>query len=379
MYYAVMRVIFRMLRNRVSFDELIRYLYSETPPQDHNYLAYDYAHRIKKISRFNMNQTTKPLFSVIIPTCNRYKLLVSTLRAVVSQKDILGNKFEIIIVDNGSTDKTEETVTYFARLQKKTEIIYVKLKKNYGADFARNAGVLQSQGSLLAFTDDDCLTPKDWLSRFKQSLDSHPGVIGVGGWKEPYSVNGDLDIYHRFAFWTHKFFLPPLKSDSYSLRSGYTANFCCRKESFKKIGGFNLYFQHIGFYDFPVRAYRSGLSIMYEPRMVKHQALFSFKDYFHKSLIMGLDLYLLHLLHPNIWKNISFFSFLRRVGREINMVLSSPKDPLLFRKSPSDIIGFLFLAIVSSFGFWLGKYWLVAFGQFIFHIHNTGVNAQPLK
>lgn len=356
--WKIFNIIYRIQRDNVTYRELIESLYGETPPENHNFLHYDYAPHINKVTKYGCSTKTKLLFSVIIPTHNRHELLAGTLRAAVFQKNIPNNEFEIIIVDNGSMDKTEETVADFARLEEKTEIIYIKLKRNYGADFARNVGALQSQGSLLVFTDDDCLAPGDWLLRFKQILDSHPEVIGAGGWKEPYSVNGDLDLYHRFAFWTHKFFPSPLKNTSYSLRSGYTANFCCRQESFKKIGGFNIYFQHIGFYDFPVRVYRSGLSLIYEPRMVKHRASFSFKDYFRKSLIMGLDLYLLHLLHPNIWKNISFFSFLKRAGKEISTILSDPKDKLLFRKTLSDIIGFSFLAIISNFCFWFGKYWV---------------------
>ncbi len=380
-FFKALNIIYRIERDNISYRELIEFFYGETPPADHNFLRYNYAPCVKKISRFNENQTTKPLrqaqgkplFSVIIPTYNRRALLSDTLQAAISQKDISNNEFEIIIVDNGSKDGTEKAVESFTAQNGRTNIVYIKLKKNYGADFARNVGVLQSRGRLLAFTDDDCLVPENWLSWFKQVLDSHPEVAGAGGWKEPYSIKDDLDLYHRFAFWTHKFFPSPLKNDSYSLRSGYTANFCCRQESFKKIGGFNLYFQHIGFYDFPVRVYKSGLSLIYEPRMVKHRALFSFKNSFHKYLIMGWDLYLLHLLHPEIWRNISFFSSLKHAMHEIREILSSPKDPLIFRKSLSDIIGFSFLAVISSFCYWFGKYWIPF--KSAFHISNAGVNA----
>ncbi|MBI2446384.1 MAG: glycosyltransferase family 2 protein [Parcubacteria group bacterium] len=378
-FLKTLRVICHIEQDSVSYRELIEFLYKETPPYDHNFLNYNYAPHIGKISRFNANQATKPLrqaqgkplFSVIIPTHNRRELLAGTLQAAVSQKNIPSNTFEIIIVDNGSTDKTEEMIANFQK--NRIGIVYIKLKKNYGADFARNVGVLHSQGSLLAFTDDDCLVPPDWLSWFKRVLDKNPEVIGVGGWKEPYSGNGDLDFYHRFAFWTHKFFPSPSKNTSYSIRSGYTANFCCHKESFKKIGGFNFYFQHIGFYDFPVRVHKSGLSLIYEPRMVKHRASFSFKDYFRKSLIIGTDLYLLHLLYPNIWKNISFLYFMKRAGKEIRAILSNPKDQLLFRKSLSDIIGFSFLAIISNLCYWFGRYWIPFEGTF--HISNASVDA----
>jgi len=370
-FLKTLHVIYRIERDNISYRELIEFLYKETPPSDYNFLNYNYAPHIGKVIKYGSGAKTKPLFSVIIPTYNRQKLLAGTLQAAISQKDIPGSKFEIIIVDNGSIDKTEETVAGLTRLYKEIKIIYVKLKKNYGADFARNVGALQSQGSLLAFTDDDCLVPPDWLSWFKRTLDSHPEIIGVSGWKEPYSISGDLDFYHRFAFWTHRFFPSPLKNTSYSLRSGYTANFCCRKESFKKIGGFNFYFKRIGFYDFPVRAYKSGLSLIYEPRMVKHRASFLFKDYFHKSIIIGANLYLLHLLHPDIWKNISFLYFMKRAGKEIKTILSDPKDPLIFRKYFSDIIRFSFLAIISNFCYWFGKYW-VPFKS-AFHISNTGV------
>ena len=370
-FLKTLRVIYRIEQDNISYPELIEFLYGEIPPEDHNFLLYNYAPHIENVLIFGLNEKNPPLFSVIIPTYNRHKLLVKTLNSVISQNNIYRTEFELMIVDNGSKDETEKVVKNFANQNRKTNIIYVKLKKNYGADFARNVGALRSQGSLLAFTDDDCLVPPDWLSWFKRTLDGHPEVIGAGGWKEPYSISGDLDFYHRFAFWTHRFFLSPLKNTSYSLRSGYTANFCCRKESFKKIGGFNFYFKRIGFYDFPVRAYKSGLSLIYEPRMVKHRASFLFKDYFHKSIIIGANLYLLHLLHPDIWKNISFFYFMKRAGKEIKTILSDPKDRLIFRKYFSDIIRFSFLAIISNFCYWFGKYW-VPFKS-AFHISNTGV------
>ena len=86
---------------------------------------------------------------------------------------------------------------------------------------------------------------------------------------------------------------------------------------------------------------------------------------------MGADLYLLHLLHPNLWKNISFFYFLKRAKKEMGAILSDPKDPPIFRKSLSDMVGFSFLAIISNFCYWFGRY-RIPFKS-AFHISNTGV------
>lgn len=89
----------------------------------------------------------KPLISVVIPTYNRKFALLKAIDSVLKQTY---TKIEIIIVDNGSSDGTEEIVKKI----KDNRIKYFFMK-NLGANPARNLGIKKSQGNYIAFLDDD--------------------------------------------------------------------------------------------------------------------------------------------------------------------------------------------------------------------------------
>lgn len=356
-FFKILRILYRVQQDKISYRELIEFLHNETPPEDHNFLRYDYTPYIESVTKFGSVKRAAILFSIIIPTYNRCGLLLKTINAVAEQKGISLDECELIIVDNGSKDGTKEAVESFAKRQK-LRVVYIRLKGNHGADFARNVGVLHSRGRLLAFTDDDCIVPADWLFEFKRELDADSEISGVGGFKIPRSTREHLDIYHRFLMWGH-FLQPHIRTKDASIfnHCGLTANVCYRREVFEKLGGFNLYFKHIGFEEFKIRLRKSMASLLYEPRMVEHFAYFTFGSHVLKLFPQGRDRYLLHKLHPNVWPNPSFLYFLKRTVHTIRAVFTSRKQPPLFIKSLPDIIKFSFLSSVTNFFLWLGKYW----------------------
>lgn len=362
-FFKTSSVICRIERDNISYRELIEFLYQETPPENHNFLNYDYAPHINNIVRFGSGKNNPLLFSIIIPTYNRHELLLKTLNSVISQNNISPAEFEVIIVDNNSKDQTEKEVTNFNNLRDGPDIIYIRLKDNYEGDFARNIGVLYSRGPLIVFTDDDCIVPADWLIEFKRELDADPAIAGVGGFKVPRSTREHLDIYHRFVMWGH-FIKPHVRTKNVSLlnRCGsLNANVCYRKDIFKRSGGFNVYFQHIGAREFRIRLHKSKSLLLYEPRMVEHLADFSLITHIKKLLPQSLDRYLLYKLHPDIGLNPSFFYFLKRTIGDIKLIFTNKNRSLLFPKSALDKIQFSFVSIITNFFLWFGKYWMVAF------------------
>ena len=196
-FFKTLRLIRRIEQDDISYPELIEYLYGETPPENNDFLRYDYASHIAKIIRRERAPKNQPIFSVIIATYNRREPLLKNLKSVTGQNNISPAEFEVVIIDNGSKDETEEAVKDFTDQNGRANIVYIKLKRNYGADFARNIGVLNSQGRLLAFTDDDCIVPPDWLSEFKKELEADLEIAGVGGFKIPRSIKNKLDIIDR--------------------------------------------------------------------------------------------------------------------------------------------------------------------------------------
>jgi len=99
---------------------------------------------------------SKPKVSVILPTFNRAKYLDRAISSVLSQSFY---DFELIIVDDASTDNTEEIVELF----RDERIIYVKNPRNLGGAAARNVGIRIAKGEFIAFQDSDDLWHPDKL------------------------------------------------------------------------------------------------------------------------------------------------------------------------------------------------------------------------
>jgi glycosyltransferase involved in cell wall biosynthesis len=92
--------------------------------------------------------TAGPAVSIVLPTYNRAPLLGRSLRSVLAQSF---EEFEVIVVDDGSTDGTAEVVAGFVD----PRVRYFKLARNAGAAAARNAGIGLARGKFLAFQDSD--------------------------------------------------------------------------------------------------------------------------------------------------------------------------------------------------------------------------------
>ena len=103
-----------------------------------------------------------PFFSIIIPTFNRAHILKRAIDSIFSQSFI---EYEIVIVDDGSTDNTQEVITAI----KSDNLKYV-LQQNKGVCAARNAGVAISNGSYLIFLDSDDTLKEEALQSYYQSI-----------------------------------------------------------------------------------------------------------------------------------------------------------------------------------------------------------------
>ena len=175
-----------------------------------------------------------PLFSVIIPTYNRPQKLSKCLSAL-SEMDY--PNFEVVIVDDGSPINLDEIICIWA---KKLTINLVK-QENQGPSTARNSAVNHAKGKFLAFTDDDCIPAKDWLSQFAQQLEKTPDAL-MGG----ITINGlDRNIYASTSQMLVDYLYDYYNQGDNKNRqtSFFTSNnFAVSKEIFKHIGGFNQKF-----------------------------------------------------------------------------------------------------------------------------------------
>lgn len=113
-----------------------------------------------------------PMVSVVIPTYNRGDSILDTIESVL-QSDYPA--FEIIIVDQSKNSATKEAIQKYL-FNPQFRYIHTDIQ---GAGRARNTGIAQAQGSLVAITDDDCVVPKNWLSAIAQIFDKYPKVAVV--------------------------------------------------------------------------------------------------------------------------------------------------------------------------------------------------------
>ena len=117
-------------------------------------------------------------FSVVVCTYNRCELLRGLLLSLLDQS---ANKdaYEIIIVDNNSTDATSRVVVEMSK-QEKPVVKYVK-ETQQGLSFARNAGTFESNGEIIGYIDDDSVADGSWVENLCKVYDDFPRVACVGG------------------------------------------------------------------------------------------------------------------------------------------------------------------------------------------------------
>src|ERR1700755_751781 len=108
-----------------------------------------------------MDEALQPLVSIIISTRNRGRQLPGCLGAIARLRATF--PWELIIVDNGSSDNTADVIREFAR-ESGLNVRSV-MQPQVGLSNARNAGLKESKGNIIAFTDDDCYAQEDYLER----------------------------------------------------------------------------------------------------------------------------------------------------------------------------------------------------------------------
>ncbi len=121
-----------------------------------------------------------PFFSIVIPTYNRAQLILNTLASVEEQRF---RDFEIIVVDDGSTDNTEEVLN---RITDHKFRFFKRPNNERGA--ARNFGILQASGSYVTFCDSDDILYPDYLSNAYETINTNNSPVWL---HVAYEIKGD--------------------------------------------------------------------------------------------------------------------------------------------------------------------------------------------
>jgi glycosyltransferase involved in cell wall biosynthesis len=172
--------------------------------------------------------TEKPTVSVVVPTFNRAHLLPRAISSILAQTFA---NFELMIVDDGSTDNTAAIIQEFTD----PRIRFIPLGRNYGGSYARNQGIKAARAELIAFLDSD----DEWLpgklelqiARLQTSNDPRASVVYCQGYeyvenrqKLPSLAIHEGDVFnHLLQGW-----LPPT-----------TSLFMVKRSALLDIGGFD--------------------------------------------------------------------------------------------------------------------------------------------
>ena len=118
-----------------------------------------------------------PMFSVVVCTFNRAELLTLCLDTLVRQQ-LSPQHYEILVVDNNSSDHTREVVAGFAATHGHVRYVF---ELEQGLSAARNRGAKEAVGRYLAYLDDECKVPPDWLSQASRvAAETAARIFGEG-------------------------------------------------------------------------------------------------------------------------------------------------------------------------------------------------------
>jgi glycosyltransferase involved in cell wall biosynthesis len=209
-------------------------------------------------------------------TYNRGPLLADAIRSVLAQAGG-GPTFELIVLDNNSTDRTREIAEDFAAHDARVRYAF---EPRQGLSFARNTAVLHARAALIAFTDDDVRVEPDWVAAVVRSFSEHPEADMVGGrvlplWPTAPPAWLTRDHWAPLALADHGDRPIAITPDRPICLIG--ANLALRRSAFDALGGFAGAFQRVkdGIgsledHEFLLRLLRSGRTGLYDPRIVVH-------------------------------------------------------------------------------------------------------------
>ncbi len=219
-----------------------------------------------------MSATSVPLVSVIVPAHNASARIERLLSALAKQT--LTESYETIVVDDASTDATPQHVAAFPAVR------YVRTQHRAGSYAARNRGLEAARGSIVAFTDADCVPMANWLERGVDALG--PGIDLVAG-----RVKTDLPARPSTAALVDS--IRFLDQELYvTLGFGATANLLVRRSAFDRVGIFNVRLQSGGDREFGMRATDTGSVIRYAPNaVVLHESRDTLQALVRKSIRIG--------------------------------------------------------------------------------------------
>lgn len=253
---------------------------------------------------------SRPRYSVVIPTYDRLDVLPEVLAALGAQEGLGGDappSFEVVVVDDGSTDGT--WLWLEAHRCDFGVPIRIFRQENAGPAQARNWGVTRAQGDRLAFLGDDTVPSTGWLARhdhaYRQRLDElgegeSLAVIGYTRWHRRMRLNPFLRYINEYGLQFGYALIDD--ADDVPFNFLYTSNLTLPRQSLVE-QPFHLDFPYPAWEDIELsyRLTRGGLRIVYEPQaVVQHDHPTDLDRFMSRQEKAGYSAVVFHRLHPEL-------------------------------------------------------------------------------
>lgn len=281
-----------------------------------------------------------PSVSVVVPAYNAERTIAHTIQALVSQ--LYPGEITIIVVDDGSTDKTPSIVRSFADVQ------YIK-QVNSGPAVARNRGAAHSKDEFILFTDSDCIPHHNWVDKLMAGFSGYDigAVCGSYGIANPQEILARC--IHDEILFRHKTLMPvyPRAFGSY--------NVGIRRSLFCEVGGFDESYRQASGEDndLSYKILKSGRRIFFaKEALVDHHHTTRIKKYLREQFRHGFWRVKMYADHPSMRRGDDY-TFWKDIA-EVPFVFLSCLFFLLtmFQIAPFIILFFLMIVIFLSVEFY---------------------------
>jgi len=229
------------------------------------------------------------VISIIIPTYNAAQTLIECVQACLNQ-DYPKDKLEIIIVDDGSTDDTQEII-------KKYPVTYI-YQSNSGPAKARNTGWRSARGEVICFTDSDCIPHKEWVKRLTNKFASEAIGAVAGSYEIASKKNLLAQCIHEEIIERHL-----RMPEQIHVFGSY--NVAIKREVLERVGGFNEGYRYASGEDndLSYRILKAGYKICFaRDALVAHYHPEKLYEYLKGQYRHGFWRMKLYQAHPDMMK-----------------------------------------------------------------------------
>jgi len=240
-----------------------------------------------------------PQLSVIVPTYNRLPILKKCL-AALEEQTLPARDFEVIVIDDGSSDGTEEFMRHYSSPFK---LEYLR-QKNGGTGSARRNGVAHANGEFLLLMNDDTICDRDVAEQHLRVQNAHPN--------ERWAVLGNFEYpaAARKRALTHYFCVEPFMFPQVHMEEGcpygysyfITCNLSVRRDAVVEVGSFQSTYKLSEDTEMGLRLHERGYRVLYHPSAhAWHDHLpYPAKHLIRRARVYGADYFYMFRNHPRV-------------------------------------------------------------------------------